>query len=304
MSAPPLTSIYIKLVLTTAFWGGTFIAGRYVAQQMPHFLAASGRFLIALIPLFLFTLTVGGGLTRLNKRQLIGTVLLGATGVFTYNTFFLGGLGHIPASRAALIVALSPIMTMFVMRFIAHERWTWLRVLGVLLSLSGVSMVITRGDYASVFSGAIGRGELYIFIAVASWVAYTVIGRYTLAGMSAASATTWSTLWGTLMLLVPASADLMSPTLAWPDGWSWVAMAYLGVFGTAVAFFWYNQAVAAIGPARATLFTNLVPVFAVVMSVVLLDERLVLASLVGGAMVITGVILANRPGAVLRPDSD
>ncbi|MEZ5628387.1 MAG: DMT family transporter [Rhodocyclaceae bacterium] len=301
MPAPSLTSTYLKLVLTTAFWGGTFIAGRYVAQQMPHFLAASGRFLIALIPLFLFTLTIGGGLTRLNKRQWLGTVLLGATGVFTYNTFFLGGLAHIPASRAALIVALSPIMTMLVMRVIAQERWTWLRVVGVLLSLTGVSMVITRGDYASAFSGAIGRGELYIFIAVAAWVAYTVIGRYTLAGMSAAAATTWSTLWGTLMLLVPASADLMSPALAWPDGWSWVAMAYLGVFGTAVAFFWYNQAVAAIGPARATLFTNLVPVFAVVLSVLLLGERLVLASLVGGAMVIAGVILANRPGAVLPP---
>ena len=298
MSAATLSSIYIKLVLTTAFWGGTFIAGRYVAQQMPHFVAASGRFLIALVPLFLFTLTVGGGLTRLSRRQLVGTVLLGATGVFTYNTFFLGGLAHIPASRAALIVALSPIMTMIVMRFLAHEQWTWLRVVGVLLSLTGVSMVITRGDYASVLDGAVGRGELYIFIAVAAWVAYTIIGRYTLAGMSAASATTWSTLWGTLMLLVPAAVDLTAPGFVWPDGLAWLAMAYLGVFGTAVAFFWYNQAVASIGPARATLFTNLVPVFAVIFSILLLDERLVLASVAGGAMVIAGVIMANRPGAV------
>lgn len=304
MSTPSLTPVYLKLVLTTAFWGGTFIAGRHVAQQMPHFLAASGRFLIALVPLFLFTLTVGGGLGRLNRRQLVGTVLLGATGVFTYNTFFLGGLAYIPASRAALIVALSPIMTMVVMRFIAHEHWTWLRVAGVLMSLAGVSMVITRGDYASAFSGAVGRGELYIFIAVAAWVAYTVIGRYTLAGMSAAAATTWSTLWGVLMLMVPAGAELMSPALVRPDAWSWVAMAYLGVFGTAMAFFWYNQAVAAIGPARATLFTNLVPVFAVVLSVALLGERLVIASLVGGAMVIGGVILANRPGAVKRAEAD
>lgn len=304
MSTPSLTPVYLKLVLTTAFWGGTFIAGRHVAQQMPHFLAASGRFLIALVPLFLFTLTVGGGLGRLNRRQLLGTVLLGATGVFTYNTFFLGGLAYIPASRAALIVALSPIMTMVVMRFIAHEHWTWLRVVGVLMSLAGVSMVITRGDYASAFSGAVGRGELYIFIAVAAWVAYTVIGRYTLAGMSAAAATTWSTLWGVLMLMVPAGAELMSPALVRPDAWSWGAMAYLGVFGTAMAFFWYNQAVAAIGPARATLFTNLVPVFAVVLSVALLGERLVIASLVGGAMVIGGVILANRPGAVKRAEAD
>jgi len=132
-----------------------------------------------------------------------------------------------------------------------------------------------------------------------AWVAYTIIGKRALEGLSATAATAWSTLWGTLMLAVPALAELAGGAVSWPDSVSWLAMAYLGVCGTALAFVWYNQAVAAIGPARATLFTNLVPVFAVIFSVIFLGERPVLASLVGGAMVVSGVFLANRTGAVV-----
>ena len=103
--ATRLFPVYLKLVVTTAFWGGAFIAGRHLAQHMPHFLAATGRFVSALVPLFVFAYTVGGGLQALDRRNLVATMLLGATGVFAYNTFFLAGLAYIPASRAALIVA-------------------------------------------------------------------------------------------------------------------------------------------------------------------------------------------------------
>lgn len=296
--AAGLAPVYLKLVLSTAFWGGAFIAGRYLAQHMPHFLAATGRFAAALVPLLAYALSREGGLQRLDRRGLVATLLLGATGVFAYNAFFLAGLAHISAARAALIVALSPIMTMLVMRFIAHEHWGRLRVAGVSLSLFGVALVITRGEFGRAVAGTVGLGELYIFLAVAAWVAYTIAGRYALRDLSAASATTWSTLWGTLMLAVPALYELADHATTMPDTLSWIAMAYLGVFGTALAFVWYNQGVAAIGPARTTLFTNLVPVFAVCFSVLLLDEQPATASIVGGLLVIAGVILANRPGAV------
>lgn len=290
---------YVKLVLTTAFWGGAFIAGRHLAQHMPHFLAATGRFVAALLPLAAFAYATGQ-FPRLTRRQLVATLLLGATGVFGYNAFFLAGLAHIPASRAALIVALSPIMTMLAMRVLDRERWSALRVFGVVLSFAGVSLVITRGDFATAFSGAVGLGELWIFLAVVTWVAYTIIGKSALEGLSATAATTWSTLWGTLMLALPAAGELALVSPAWPDSTSWLAMLYLGVCGTALAFVWYNQAVASIGPARATLFTNLVPVFAVIFSVILLGERPLASSLVGGAMVITGVFIANRAGVTTR----
>jgi drug/metabolite transporter (DMT)-like permease len=297
-SSPP-AAVYLKLVLTTAFWGGAFIAGRHLAQLMPHFLAATGRFAIALVPLLAFAIG-RGDLPRLTRRQLGATVLLGATGVFAYNAFFFAGLAHLPASRAALIVALSPVITMLVMRVLGRERWRRLRAVGVGISLVGVALVITRGEPAAL-GGDVGVGELWMFLAVVAWVAYTLLGRYALDGLSAIAATAWSTLWGTLMLALPAAFELARGEAGWPDGASCLAIVYLGVCGTALAFVWYNQAVATIGPALATLYTNLVPVFAVLFSMLFLGERPAFATLAGGAMVVFGVWLANRAGAVTTP---
>ncbi|MBW7861268.1 MAG: EamA family transporter [Rhodocyclaceae bacterium] len=293
------TGVYLKLVASTAFWGGAFIAGRHLAQHMPHFLAATGRFAVALIPLLIFA-RLTNNLPRLSGSQTIATLLLGATGVFAYNALFLAGLEHLPASRAALIVALSPIMTMMAMRVLARERWSRARLFGVVTSLVGAALVITRGDLAGALSGAVGLGELWILLAVIAWVAYTLIGRRAMQGLNATAATAWSTLWGTLMLALPAAFELAKGGIGWPSPLSWLAIVYLGVGATAVAFVWYNQAVAAIGPAAATLFTNLVPVFAVVFSMLLLGETLALASLLGGVMVVVGVFLANRAQAPTR----
>lgn len=293
----PPTGVYLKLILSTAFWGASFIAGRHLAQHMPHFLAATGRFAVALVPLLVFA-ALTDNLPRLTRGQILSTLLLGATGVFAYNALFLAGLEHLPASRAALIVALSPVMTMLAMRVIARERWSRARVTGVILSLFGAALVITRGDLAGVLRGAVGLGELWILLAMVAWVAYTLTGRRAMVGLSATAATAWSTLWGTLMLALPAAYQVARDGVRWPSTLSWIAMVYLGVGATALAFVWYNQAVASIGPARATLFTNLVPVFAVLFSMLLLGERLALASVMGGVMVIGGVYLANRPGGI------
>lgn len=296
MTARAPAAIYLKLVFATAFWGGAFIAGRHLAQHMPHFVAATARFAVALVPLLAFAIG-RGDFPRLDRGQLVVTALLGATGVFAYNAFFFAGLAELPASRAALIVALSPVLTMAAMRVLGGERWRPSRAAGVALSLAGVTVVITRGDPASALRGEVGLGELWMLLAVVAWVAYTMLGRHALRGLSATAATAWSTLWGAAMLAVPAAAELARGGAGWPDAASWAAIAYLGVCGTALAFVWYNEAVAAIGPGLATLFTNLVPVFAVLLSVLLLGERPAPATLAGGATVVLGVFLAHRAGA-------
>lgn len=292
MSAPLTPGVAFKLVLTCAFWGGAFIAARHLAQQMPHMTAATGRFVCALVPLFVYA-RLTGVLAWPNRRQVLGTLAMGATGVFLYNLFFFGGLAHVPAGRGALIVALSPVITLLAVKALARAPLGWRELAGVLLSLAGAVVVVTRGDFGPALSHAVGRGEWLIFCAILAWVAYTLITRHALAGMGAVAATAWSTLWGTLMLAAAVPFELAGGAPVAPDALSWLGMAYLGLFGTALAFVWYNQGVQAIGPARTVLFTNLVPVFAVLFSVLLLDEPLLVSAVLGGLMVVGGVTLAN-----------
>ncbi|HEX4917841.1 MAG TPA: DMT family transporter, partial [Limnobacter sp.] len=74
----------------------------------------------------------------------------------------------------------------------------------------------------------------------------------------------------------------------------WLALLYLGAFGTVVAFVWYYEGVRAVGPSRTAVFTNLVPVFGVVLAAVMLGESILLSMLIGGAVTVAGVMLTNR----------
>ena len=102
--------VYIKLFLTAVCWGGTFIAGKFIAGSVGPFSAAFLRFLVASFFLFLMIWRMEGRLPRIRKRQLLPVILLGLTGVFTYNVFFFKGLQLIEASRASIIIANNPIL--------------------------------------------------------------------------------------------------------------------------------------------------------------------------------------------------
>lgn len=293
---PALGGIYARLVLTTAFWGGTFIAGRFLAQGMPHFTAATLRFLFALLGLLVFQ-RFSGAVARqaLTRRQHLAIFALGATGIFAYNAGFFASLGRIPASRVSLMVAASPILTLIAVQLIERGRWSAQLVAGVALSFVGVLLIVSHGEPASLLHGALGLGELYFFGAVVAWVAYTLVIRYFLQGVPALTMTLGAAAWGVLLLGLPALGELAAGAVRWPSLAQWGALAYLGLCGTTLAFVWYNRAVGVIGAARATQFTNLVPVFGVLLSVLLLGESLALSGVLGGAMVIAGVLLANRP---------
>lgn len=295
--APARAAIYAKLTLVALFWGGTFVAGRLLAGAMSPSQAAMGRFGVAAVLLVLLAWRYEGGLPRLDARQVATTFALGLTGIFAYNLCFFAALARMPAGRTALFVALTPIVTALLLAGLLRERMSATRWIGIGIALSGALLVIGRGHLLALFSdlrGTFGAGECYMLGAVASWSAYTIIGRHALKGLSPLAATTYATLWG-LALLV--GAHLLTPATGEGAGIGWqaaVAILYLGAIGTVVGFVWYYQGIRALGPARAAVFTNLVPVFGVLLAVGLLGETLSLSMLAGGALVIAGVALANR----------
>jgi drug/metabolite transporter (DMT)-like permease len=291
-------AIYVRLALVALIWGGTFIAGRVAATEIAPATAALWRYLAATVAVLAAQLVVEGRLPRLSARQWLGVTLLGATGVAAYNLCFMIGLQTVPASRASLIVALNPAGTFVGAALLFGEPVDRRKVLGVALALLGAVIVIGRGNPLAPFTGGIGAGDAVIFGCVVSWVAYTLIGKRILAGLSPLAATTYATLTGTVILAVAAAA-LPPPLggLGVPDASlaAWASIAFLGVFGTAVAFVWFYEGVRAIGPARAAVFINLVPVAAVTLGVLLLGEHLEPSMLASGALVVAGVWLLNRP---------
>lgn len=299
MHKPPL-SVYLKLVCVALFWGGTFIAGRIVSTEIPHMIAAAGRFLVACVFLLLLAWRVEGGLPKLTRQQKHATFGLGATGIFLYNICFLAALERMPAGRSALFVSLSPIITALSMALLFRERLGGLKWLGIAIAFVGAAIVLTRGDVFTVvhdISSSMGIGELFMLGAVGSWTAYTILGKHALKGLTPIAATTYASLWGLLLLSMGALNQLPlfdTSKLSWQV---LSAIVFLGIFGTVIGFVWYYEGVQAIGPARTAVFNNLVPVFGVALSSIMLNEPILISMVVGGLLVIAGVSLTNRVSA-------
>jgi len=286
--------VYLKLVLTAAFWGGTFIAGRFVSQNMGPFSIAFLRFAIASIFLTLLSWKGEGKLPVPNKSQIAHIILLGMTGVFLYNAMFFRALRVIEASRASLIIATCPVFIAIASTLFLKEKVTAGKAFGIILSLSGAVIVISKGNLLGMFKGNLGWGEFYAFCCVLSWVAYSLIGRIVMKDLSPLVSVCYSAIVGAVALSVPAYYEGVIQNIGDHSTMDWLSILYLGIFGTVIGFVWYYEGVKQIGPTKAGLFINLVPIFAILLAFLILREAITLSLVVGAILVISGVYLTNR----------
>ena len=286
--------IYGKLLLTAFLWGGTFVAARVVTQHVEPFSASFLRFVVASFFLILLAGKRKESFQLLKKNQLIPAILLGMTGVFTYNVFFFMGLKTVTASRASLIVATNPVFISLFSVLLFKERMNAGKVMGIILCLAGAAIVISHGNLPEIFRGKLGWGEVYILGCVASWVAYSLIGKVIMKDLSPLHAVTYSCLIGTLALFFPAWQEGIYEQVMTYTAIDWTGIFYLGFFGTVLGFLWYYEGIQVIGPSRAAVFINFVPVSGVLLGWLLLDESINLSLLTGAALVIGGVYLTNK----------
>lgn len=298
MHLPSDRITYLKLAAVTMIWGGTFVAGRYLSEAVDPLLAASLRFVLASLALLGFLGFARIPLARPSLRQMMHLAMLGFFGIFSYNLCFFYGLQYINASRASLIVALNPAVIALASWWLFKERLSGGKITGIALCLMGAALVIVSRN-PQVLSEATGtwRGDLLIVGCVAGWGIYSLLSRELNQSLGPLQTVTWSILLGTLMLSVvtlvmgrfslEAMGRLHSPQV--------LSLMYLGVLGSALAYIGYYDGIRQIGATRAGVFIALNPLTAVICGAVLLGEQLTLPMMVGGAVILSGICLCNKP---------
>lgn len=289
-----LASIYFKLTLTALFWGGTFPAGRVVAQTLPPFTAVFGRYGLASLGLLALLFWREGGLKPLTRPQQINVWLLGLTGILAYNAFFFWGLQTTPAGRAALIITTNPVLIALGAALWWGERLTPLRLLGMGLAVSGAALAITQGQPSALFHQAWQPQDLILLGCVVSWTLYTLLTRPLVAQLSPLATATWACLAGTVLLFPLMLGEMIGHGRPAIPLITWACLVYLAFLGTVVALYWYAAAIQVLGPARSAIFISLVPVIAVLLSALFLGETLNPGLLAAGLGVAVGVYLTNQ----------
>jgi drug/metabolite transporter (DMT)-like permease len=288
-------TIYLKLVLTTFFWGGTFVAGKWAIGEAPPFLVATLRFAIATILLW----TIVAWRERRNGHpfplprgwgQWAGLLSLGLTGVFLYNFLFLKGLTWTTATNGALIAAFNPLLTALLSAAWLKERLRPVQLVGLCLALFGVGVVVTNGSIDVLRRLSFNPGDLLILGATLAWALYTTLGKKVLSRISPLVASAYASLFGTLLLLPAAALEgSLFSGVHRLTVFGWISVLQLALLGTVAAFVWWYEGVEALGASRAAVFVNLVPLFGVILSTLMLGETMGVSQLAGGSLVVLGV---------------
>ncbi|MBI2675085.1 MAG: DMT family transporter [Candidatus Aenigmarchaeota archaeon] len=285
---------YILLIITCLLWGLAWAVGRLLAVQLPPISTAVIRYTIVVL-LFFMILKSREKSISIPKEWLKPFFLMGLFSVALYQAFFLFGVKYTAASDASLVIGVGPVLIAFMAALFLKEKLTKEKVLGLILGFSGIAIISYFSPNISVENRFLG--DLLVFGGALVYAIYTILlrdfqiknrGR----NPSSLLIIAWVSFLGWL-IMVPF-AFLEQP---WNYTWTsdaWLEIAYLAIFSTVIAYWLYVEAVSRIGAGNSAIFLNLVPVFGVLSSAVILSEIISIWHLASFILVFAGVWIANR----------
>lgn len=291
MHASNASGIYLRLVLITMFWASVFHIGKYAVEAVSPLFASAWRFLIAaaiLVPLI--AMREGWSLSAL-RRSGFGLLVMAAVGVFGFNVALFYGLRMTSAVNAALIMGFTPALTAVLSGLINRESLSRQQAIGMVLGIAGVMLVVSKGSWQTLAAMSLSGGDALVMLASLCFAVYPIIPKRFVHGMSALQ-TTGSSIAGGAALMAAFAMMTESTFFTPPPLPVAVGIAFMGLFGSAIAYLWWNQAVQRMGATSVAVFLNLVPIFTALIGV-LLGQAISLVQLCGAALVIAGVLYSS-----------
>jgi drug/metabolite transporter (DMT)-like permease len=285
---------YGMLIFATATWGSAFIAGKIAVQSFEPATVAFLRFLGAAVLLFpLMWLTEKNRIKPTLKDYGLFAVL-GLTGIALYNICFFIATKHAPVIKSSLFIASNPVLIVLLSGIFLKETITKNHIIGMVVALIGVTFIITDGHVLSLFQFGFETIDFVLLGAVICWALYSVVGKVVLKKFSSVESTTYAVAFGTLFLLPLALVETTWNDVQQADISTWLAIAHMSIFVTVVAFIMYYYGIKEIGAAKASIFINVMPVSAVLMATIFLDETFTAAHGIGAAFVLSGVYIGTQ----------
>lgn len=261
------------LVVVILLWSGNSIVGRAVRDDIPPFFLALVRWTGALAVLLPFAARhVVRDRAALRAGWKI-VLVLGLTGVASFNALIYTGLHETTASNGVLLQAATPPLVLAMDRLIFGVRPRAMQIVGVALALIGVVVVVCRGSIAVLLDLHFGGGDILILIAVLIWALYTSLLRLRPALHPLSFlAVTFAIGALTMVPLAATEADRIA-AISWTPAVIG-AFVYVAIFPSLIAYLLYNRAVAEVGPAMAGQAISLMPLFGAGLAALLLAEPL------------------------------
>ncbi len=293
---------YLALAVLILIWAANFSVVKFALRDMLPLAFNGLRFTFASILLWL-TIKMGGRMAAVDRRYWAALIGLGLLGNTVYQVLFVYGIDWTLAGNASLMLATTPIFTTLLSVAFRQERIGRLPLAGVAISVVGIALVVWGGNQNVRFGADTVRGDLTVLTAAAAWSAYTV-GSAPLVRRYGALTITAITMWiGGIGLFLASIPSFLKQDWSSVRPVSWLALLYSGAFAIALAYFIWYYSIRHIGNTRTAVYTNFIPVLALVIAWLTLGEKPTWLQLVGAGAILLGTILV-RLGRIERQPVD
>ena len=284
---------YLLLVLTALLWGGNAVAGRLAVGEISPMALTCLRWVIVVV---ILVPTMGSQVLSqwpalLPRWRLI--LFMGVFGFTGFNALFYAAAHHTTAVNLTIIQGAIPVLVLLGTVLLFNARIGVLQVLGMAVTMGGVALVAAKGDLEVLRALALNVGDVRMLLACVFYPSYTLglRNRPLVPGFVFFTAMAVVALLTSVPLLV---YEIATGAVQWPTPKGWLVLLYVGLMPSLLSQILYMRGVELIGPGRAGLFVNLVPVFGALLAVVVLGEPFALYHALGLALVLGGIWLAER----------
>jgi drug/metabolite transporter (DMT)-like permease len=282
--------IYPIILLSMIFWGMSFVWSTIVFRYYNPITTIFLRLILSSAILFIF-IKLSGKLQKIRKEDF---GLLFVSALFNPFFYFLGenfGLKFSSPTISAVIIATIPVFTPIAAHFFSNEKVTWMNITGILFSFVGIAVMLVNPDLSL---NAAPGGVVFLLGAVASAIIYSVFLKRLIVRYSPLNIIAYQNVIGVVLFLpLFLVFELQHFLTVRPNVELIASLLQLSVFASSLAFIFFAMGVKQIGMVRTNVFSNLIPIFTAIFSVIFISENFSTNKIIGMGIVILGVILTQ-----------
>ena len=286
---------YIFLVLCTLFWAGNFIVGKVATLfEIPPFSLNFYRWLIAFIILFPFTYTKITENFHEIKKKIVPLSIMGFTSITIFNSVVYYSLNFTQVLNGVLMISTIPVLIIFFSSCFTNEKIKINQILGVITSLIGVLIIISKFQLNTLLSLNLNKGDLWILVAMISWATYSIMVKEKKINLDPLALLQTLIFIGLIFLIPFYLYELHNAQFLKLNIPVLLTVGYVVIFAGIGAYIFWIGAIKIIGPSRSGVFLHLMPVFSSLMAIFLLGERLANFHIFGALFILTGIIVSTK----------
>jgi drug/metabolite transporter (DMT)-like permease len=287
---------FLEALFAVIVWGGSFIATKIAVGQISPTTVVWLRFAMG-IPIILFAVIMRKQFAFPKGSEWWYFALLGFLGISFHQWLQSNGLKTAQATTTAWIVSISPAFIAILGWMVLKEKLSLTQSSGIVLAMVGVLAVVSKGDFSALAVGKFGTyGDFLILISAVNWAVFSILSRRGFKNHPSAQLTFWVMTIGWLITSAAFLANKNHTEIPRLDSRGWVAMIYLGIFATGLAYIAWFDALSQLSAAQTGAFLFVEPLASMVVAAIILSEQVTLVSILGGAVILVGIWMVNRQG--------